>query len=548
MDKINLTIDGKTVSVPKGTNLIEAAKLAGIEIPHYCYHPKLSVAGNCRMCLVEVGMPKRGADRNIELDDKGQPVILFAPKPAIGCNTTADEGMVVKTQSGKVVDARKGVMEFLLINHPLDCPICDQAGECRLQEYSADYGQSQSRFIEEKEHKPKQVALGPKVTLDDERCIECSRCIRFMKEVAGQDCLGFVNRGSRSTLSCYPGQEPNTNYDLNIVDLCPVGALTSNDFRFKQRVWFLKETSTVCTSCARGCNVTLSSREDKIYRFTPRLNEDVNQYWMCDYGRLNYKYIHDPARLTQPQIKTGNSLQAVSWNQALKQTADLLTGLPAGSLAAIGSARLTLEEQYLFGALLKILSCNLVDCLPRLGAPDNFLLQADYSPNLAGAHLTGLVSQSAPGEKLPQIAEGIKTGKIQGLIVLSDNPESAGLSSELLSQLQVLIIIDILPNSSQTYAHVLLPGAAFPEKQGTLLNFQGRLQKSEQAIQGPGEARPEWQILSQLLKLLNGPHFTSPGEVFKQMALEFPFLSGLSYSRLGSLGHVVLNPSDQRQG
>ena len=244
---VKLTIDGKEVAAPKGMNLIEAAKIAGIEVPHYCYHPKLTIAGNCRMCLVDTGMPKLDKDKKPELGPDGKPVIMFAPKLAIGCNTSVAEGMVVHTRSEKVHKAREGVMEFLLINHPLDCPICDQAGECRLQEFSVDYGKGESRFIEEKVHKPKMSPIGEKIMLDDERCILCSRCVRFMKEVAGQDCLGFIDRGSHSTLTCYPGQEPKTNYDLNIVDICPVGALTSNDFRFK-----LRQDHTIWLRCAGG--------------------------------------------------------------------------------------------------------------------------------------------------------------------------------------------------------------------------------------------------------------------------------------------------------
>ena len=238
---VKLTVDGREVEVPRGTNVVEAAKQAGVEIPHYCYHPKLPIAGNCRMCLVSLGMPKMTPERKPEIGADGKPVINFMPSPQIACNTMAAEGMVVQTNTPLIIKARQGVMEFLLINHPLDCPICDQAGECRLQEFAVDYGKGESRFAEHKVHKPKQVALNAKITLDNERCILCSRCERFMRHVAGQDCLGFVQRGSHTELTCYPGQEPRTNYDLNIVDICPVGALTSTDFRFRQRAWFLKE-------------------------------------------------------------------------------------------------------------------------------------------------------------------------------------------------------------------------------------------------------------------------------------------------------------------
>ena len=298
-DLVKFTIDGRELEAPAGTLVIEAAKRNGIEIPSFCYYEGYSLQAACRMCLVDTGMPKLGADKKPEVGPDGKPVIMFAPKLSIGCNTPVAEGMVVLTKSPKVVKAREGVMEFLLINHPLDCPICDQAGECRLQEFSVDYGKSTSRFVEEKVHKPKQTKLNAKITLDDERCILCSRCIRFMRDVAGQDCLGFVNRGSHSTLTCYPGNEPKTNYDLNIVDICPVGALTSNDFRFQQRVWFLKETKSVCPNCATGCNTTVWSREGIVYRQTPRENEAVNQCWMCDHGRLNFKFVNDPCRLTR---------------------------------------------------------------------------------------------------------------------------------------------------------------------------------------------------------------------------------------------------------
>src|SRR5213595_2317126 len=230
---LNVQIDGVWHQFPRGTRVIEACEQVGSYVPRYCYHKKLSSPGNCRMCLIEMGMPKMGPDRKPELGPDNKPVINWMARPQISCAQDVADGMGVRTNSLLVKECQRGVMEFLLINHPLDCPICDQAGECRLQEFSVDYGKGESRFIEEKVHKPKMSPIGPKITLDDERCILCSRCVRFMKEVAGQDCLGFIDRGSHSTLTCYPGQEPKTNYDLNIVDICPVGALTSNDFRFQ---------------------------------------------------------------------------------------------------------------------------------------------------------------------------------------------------------------------------------------------------------------------------------------------------------------------------
>ena len=251
------------------------------------------------MCLIEMGMPKMGADRKPELGPDGKPVINWIPRPQISCAQDVAEGMGIRTDSPMAQECRKGVMEFLLINHPLDCPICDQAGECRLQEFSVEYGNDSSRFLEEKVHKPKHVDLGPRIVLDDERCILCSRCIRFTKEIAKDDALGFVDRGSYSTLTAHEGKPFDNNYTLNTVDICPVGALTSKDFRFKMRVWFLKETKSICTSCGTGCNTVIGSRQDVVYRQTPRENNEVNSAWMCDYGRLNFHYLHDDRRLTR---------------------------------------------------------------------------------------------------------------------------------------------------------------------------------------------------------------------------------------------------------
>src|ERR1041384_4617519 len=520
-DNVKLTIDGKEVVAPRGMNLIEAAKLAGIEVPHYCYHPKLQVVGNCRMCLVDAGMPKLGPDKKPEIGPDGKPVIMFAPKLAIGCNTTVAEGMVVHTRSPKVIKAREGVMEFLLINHPLDCPICDQAGECRLQEFIVDYGKGQSRFVEEKVHKPKRTPLGPKIMLDDERCILCSRCVRFMRDVAGQDCLGFVNRGSYSTLTCYPGQVPNTNYELNIVDICPVGALTSNDFRFKQRVWFLKETKSICPNCAPGCNTVLWSREGVVQRQTPRDNDAVNQCWMCDYGRLHYKFINDPRRLTSPTVKSAvlGERFNLTWPEATRQIAGKLKTVKP--IAAIGSARATTEELFLFNKLVReVLETELVDCVPHTGEADGKLLQADRNPNTAGARLTGVATG-----KLEEIVEGIKAGKIKALIVLGED----AVEEELLKKLELLVVIDTLPGKASELAHYVLPGATFAEKRGTFINAKGRLQRLNAAIPSPGIARPEWQTLAALLNELgaDGSYLTIE-DVFADMTRTLPALAGLN--------------------
>jgi NADH-quinone oxidoreductase subunit G len=504
------------------------------------------------MCLVDVGMPKMGPDKKPEIGPNGKPVIMFGPKLTIGCNTSVGEGMVVHTRSPKVIKAREGVMEFLLINHPLDCPICDQAGECRLQEFSVDYGKGQSRFVEEKVHKPKKTEIGPKIMLDDERCILCSRCVRFMKDVAGQDCLGFVNRGSYSTLTCYPGMEPNTNYDLNITDICPVGALTSNDFRFKQRVWFLKETKSVCPNCATGCNTVLWSREGVVYRQTPRDNDAVNQCWMCDSGRLHYKFINDPHRITTPTVKSsamGERL-ALTWPEATRQIAEKLSTQKGkgGTIAAIGTARATTEELFLFNKLAReILGAELVDCVAHVGEGDKFLLNADRAPNGNGAKLTGVTADPV-GSRIPVIAEAIKSGKIKTLIVHGENVSKYGIAEDVLAKLGLLVVIDTLPNKVTELAHYVLPGATFSEKRGTFLNARNRLQRLNMAVPSPGIARPEWQTFAALLNELGGDGgYLTIEDVFADMARSLAPLAGLNLSKIGDLG-VELKPATETKG
>src|SRR3954465_11854429 len=315
VEKIKVKVDGKEVEVPRTTpdplsgrpiptTMIQACAQAQVDVPHYCYHPKLPVAGNCRMCLVEFGTPAMGPDRKPIINPDGTTKIAKSPRPAIACATPISPGMEIYTTTPAVKQMREGVLEFLLINHPLDCPICDQAGECKLQEYSVDYGKSESRFVEPKVHKPKRVELGPRIMLDDERCILCTRCIRFTKDVVGDDALGIVNRGSYNTLTAFPGKVFDNNYTLNTVDICPVGALTSKDFRFQMRVWFLKETKSIDVNCGTGTNIVIGSREGVVHRITPRENDFVNSCWMPDSHRLNYHFVNSDARLKTPLVKS----------------------------------------------------------------------------------------------------------------------------------------------------------------------------------------------------------------------------------------------------
>src|SRR6267378_850696 len=455
-------VDGREIVVPKTmpdplsgkaipTTMIQACTLAKVDVPHYCYHPKLPVVGNCRMCLVEFGTPAMGPDRKPILNPDGTTKIAKSPRPAIACATPISPGMEIYTNTPGVKQMREGVLEFLLINHPLDCPICDQAGECKLQEYSVEYGQASSRFVEQKVHKPKRVDLGPRIVLDDERCILCSRCIRFSRDIAGDDALGFIHRGSYSTLTHYPGKPFDNNYTLNTVDICPVGALTSKDFRFQMRVWFLKETKSICTTCATGCNIVIGSREEKIYRYEPRQNDAVNSCWMCDTGRLNYQWVNRGDRLTEilkaeqasrlPGQAGRLSYSKTTWTAALNEIADTLKKTSAGSVAIIASARQTNEEFWLLGKLKSKLDA-ISDSVPRVGEGDQLLVNADKNPNSAGARVTGIAA-SPMGSNLPRIADGIRNGGIKTLIVFGEDLTKQGIGADLLSRLETLIVSDI---------------------------------------------------------------------------------------------------------
>ena len=549
IEKIKVKVDGREIEVPRlmadwsgklvPTTMIQACEQAKTDVPHYCYHPKLPIAGNCRMCLVEFGTPALGPNRKPILNPDGTAKIVKSPRPAIACATPVSPGMEIYTNTPGVKQMREGVLEFLLINHPLDCPICDQAGECKLQEYSVDYGRSDSRFVEPKVHKPKAVDLGPRIVLDDERCILCTRCIRFTKDIVGDDALGIVNRGSYNTLTAYPGKAFDNNYTLNTVDICPVGALTSKDFRFQMRVWFLKETRSICTGCATGCSVLIGSREEKIYRYTPRENDAVNGPWMCDAGRLNYKWIGREDRLTKVQSpKSKTQGQSASWSSAVTEIAELLKKAPAGSVAIIASARQTNEELWLISKLKAKLGA-MSDSVPRTGEGDKLLVNADKNPNTNGAHLTGMAANSM-GTNLPKITKDIQSGKIKTLIVFGEDVTRLGMGADLLGKLETLIVSDILPNATTKLAHYLLPGCAHAEKRGTFTNTKGRVQKFMKAVEPPGDARPEWEFLHDLVYNVTGQDgFLTIEGLFNEMAKDVPAFNGLTWAGLGDTGLTV---------
>lgn len=539
VENITINIDGQDVQVPKGINIIEAVKMVGKgkEVPHYCYHPKLSVAGNCRMCMVEMGMPMRDrATGEAILEEDGSPKIGWMPKPTIGCATNAAPGMHIRTNSKMVKETRNGVTEFLLINHPLDCPICDQAGECRLQEFSAEHGRGYSRFIENKNVKPKRTRLGPRVTLDDERCILCSRCIRFSKEIAGEDVLGFVDRGTYSTLTCFPGKELSHNYSLNTVDICPVGALTSTDFRFKMRVWFLKRTHSICTESSVGANTEIWSREGKIYRITPRRNDAVNDTWMTDSGRKLFDKIDSDDRLAQYTIEGVHKTIDETVDAAVKLLSD-------GDVAMVASAHSSLEEQFFYKTIAERSGAE-VSLVSHYDEGDGLLLSEDRTPNLRGALVTGLISE-LPTAKLDALVDAVNSGKVKTLLVVNEDLTQLGFTKEALAKVK-LIYVGTHANETSAIASVVLPSLMVFEKDGSFINQSFRLQRFKAAVPGPRGVLADFNVLEKIAAPLaqEKPASLTIDSVWERMASQITQLDvALRWRNLPDEG-VALDASD----
>ena len=487
-----ITIDGTVIEVAEGTNVVAAAESVGKEIPHYCYHPGLSVAGNCRMCLVEV---KALSER------QATPL----PKLQIGCNITVQDGMVVETDNDRVNEARRSVLEFLLINHPIDCPVCDQSGECKLQDYYMDYGGYGSRVgLADKVHKQKAIAVGPDIMLDQERCILCTRCVRFLDEFTETHELTVTERGDRVELSLATGATVDNDYATNVVDICPVGALTSRQFRFQSRVWYLKTTPSVCTGCATGCNIDVHSRDERIYRIKPRYNDEVNGYWMCDFGRTTHQDNRGDERLVAHLQRESDGFAQCSAEAAVARAAAVLK--QAGPVAIIASAAVSLEE----GLLLR----NIAQCLgeaplrlfsgPDSGVPDDGrLISSDRYPNRRGLLELGFVED----DSVPQ--------GVGGLIIVRADPASHGGESwkGLLGGLGATVVAHQRVCETVSYADVVLALASHFEADATFKNKQGLLQQARASVPPPAGAIAGWQGLATLLVALGGARFSKPEEV-----------------------------------
>ncbi|MBZ0198259.1 MAG: molybdopterin-dependent oxidoreductase [Ignavibacteriaceae bacterium] len=549
-----LVIDGQEVEFQHGQTIIEVARNYGIDIPHFCWHPELSVSGNCRVCLVEVEK---------------------MPKLVISCATLASEGMVVNTQSEKTIAARNAVMEFILINHPLDCPICDEAGECKLQDYTNQHSLGESRFVEEKQHKEKRVPLGPYIMFDAERCIMCSRCIRFCDEVAKDPEITFIKRGDRVTIVTYPGKEMDNPYALNTTDICPVGALTNRDFRFNARVWEMSSTNSICVGCSRGCNTEVWVRNNEILRLTPRFNEAVNGYWMCDHGRINtWKFVNAEDRVNGPQIRRDGSLVKVGWDEAYSAAASALKSIGKDDIAFIGSPFATNEDNYVFSKFAKSLfSGKHIDFIrytdPQFG--DDILKNSDVTPNSLGAELVGVIP-SKTSKNIDGIIEGIASGKIKALYIIEDDLVAAYPELEsVLPKLDLLIVHATNFNKTTNFADVVFPAAAFAEKNGTMVNFDGVVQRLRPAVatveldramdgmsmsrldkfgtkfdkwaQGnKRDALPTWKILTGLAAALGAKYkYQMSEDVFAELASAVDAFKGIDYDDIGETGTKIKN-------
>jgi NADH-quinone oxidoreductase subunit G len=518
-----LTIDGREVTARDGVTIIEAAHEAGITIPHYCYHPQLSIAGNCRMCMVEL---------------EGR------PKLEISCNTPVADGLVVHTNSPRVVEGRRGVLEFLLINHPLDCPICDQAGECGLQDYYMQYGLYRSRFQEEKVHKRKVVDFGPDIVYDAERCILCTRCVRFCDEITRTSELGVFYRGDTAEIATFPDKRLDNKYAGNTVDICPVGALTSKDFRFKIRVWFLQETRSICPGCARGCNINVHHHDGRVYRLKPRHNEAVNATWMCDDGRYGYTAINADTRLLHPQVRQEDTLEQASWQEALQRTISALQQHGGAGVGVLVAPQGSNEDFYLLARLTsEVLATPQVVLYPGVpGYEDELLLRADKNPNTRGAQDMGLPAP-ATAERLAALAQAIDQGAIRVLYAIDTDLQAAfgaDTAARLAAQLDCLILQTSHLRPGCELAHVLLPSTTYAERDGTLTNFQGRVQRINAAIRPLGEALPAWQIYTRLAQGLGQTWtYTAAEAVLADIAGAISGYYGLSYAKIGNYGQLV---------
>ncbi len=511
---VTLTIEGRPVTVPDGTSILEAAKIAGVLIPHYCYHPGLPVAGVCRMCLVEVEK---------------------FPKLAPSCATTVGEGQVVHVHSPKALEARKGVLEFLLINHPLDCPICDQAGECELQDYTFAEGRADSRYREPKRFNPVED-FGGDVLFVQNRCILCTRCVRFMGDVAHEPVLNVSERGDRAYIGKAEGHDLTNPWAGNVVDLCPVGALLSKDFLNKARAWELDRAPSVCTGCSQGCNIVVETRDNVAVRLRPRPNDAVNQYYMCEVGRAGYREFNRRDRAEQPLVRNGHTMQITDWEDAVVAAARTLAGK---RLVVLASPNLSNEALFLLERLVAntngqgMFRVETGAEVPLPGAPD-LALRTERAANATAARLLGFTELATAS--LP-----LRDG--DALLVVGEQLDGID-ASDLDRAASIVHIGTTLPDVLAARVQVVLPMSNIIEEEGTLTNLRGRVQRFLQAKAAPGIVRPSWYVLADLLAAAGGEgQYFTPADVFDALRTTHASFAALEYETLGLRGLPILDAS-----
>ena len=519
-------IDGEPVEYEPGEKVLSAALRCGKIIPHYCYHPGMSIVATCRMCLVDV----------IDLGN-GRP----APKLQTACSVDATAGMKIETFNQKVEEGRKLVNEFLLINHPLDCPICDQSGECTLQDYSFKYGSGKSEMDYSKRVNGWRD-IGTFVALERNRCIQCSRCDRFTREITGTNEFGMFNRGHELAVDTYTDRPMTNKFQGNMADICPVGAITEKEFRFKRRVWKLKKNHSICTGCSTGCNVTIEHDRNEVFRLKPHENQNVNKWWLCDEGRLTYRKMNEKkSRINQPLGLIGENLEGISWEKAYGAIAERIRELKPlpQEVLALTDTHASNEELFLIQKLLKegFSSENIFCPFPKWEQSEsdffiNTLITTDKTPNRAGAlalHIKGDLKNT----KLKKVIEG----ELKVVFVLGNPFENELEFKEIIKRTQLVIHIGVFHNSWSEIADVVLPGQFYSEKEGTYTNKNQRVQSTEIAVKALRRTRPEWQIISELSQALgHKSSFESIPQVFNVMVQEAKAFTGISFDKIGGLG------------
>ncbi|MFO0865998.1 MAG: molybdopterin-dependent oxidoreductase [Gemmataceae bacterium] len=533
-----VTINGAAVDIgDEKLNLVQAAKKAGVEIPSYCWHPALSVVASCRMCLVEVG------------EKKPDGTVAMQPRVVPACQTPAKDGTVMNTISEKAKYAQERTLESLLLNHPLDCPVCDKAGECMLQDFTFRYGRATTRMIEEKNTPPNKDYIGENVTLFTDRCIMCSRCVRFTREVAGTSELQILNRGHHAEIDIFPEEPLNNKLATNVVDLCPVGALCSKDFLYKQRVWFLKSQQSACADCSTGCSINVDSNKDIVYRLRPRDNPLAQGYFMCDEGRLDYEYVNAKERFQQPLSRVEGKLTPQPWEKLGPQIRSELVSLAkkkGDTIGAVLSPFLTVEEAYLLAKLMKSISPKArlyLGHVPIRGkdeqfpqdrhgnptGPAKFTIRAEKCPNRRGIEA---VLRQLHGEVVPfeNAVRDAGNGTLQALYVTGGYSPNAGewyqtAQLELLKKTPTLIVQDLMPSTLSAEAKYVIPASTWAEKDGVFVNHANLAQAIHWAVRPGWFGRTDGQIFADLMErrgLLNAE------AIRKELAAEIPALAPLA--------------------